>query len=478
MKTTLKLLYCLLLCGSLMSQAQPVECTVKGNEVYFSLNLGYAKPVIDSLCESLETGKGFADSLFNGSVKTGNKTGKYLVYALDQKYVTLKAPIKTYVQTSPGVFDILIVEELLGADSKSGALFNDQQHGTNDFASHQHRTKEGTTRFFLPGFETAKEVYLGGSFNNWNHRKALMHKTTGGWEIDMGLKPGKHFYKFVVDGEWILDPTNNKKAGDGMGNENNVLFITNHRFYLGGYPYAGRVYVAASFNDWKERDLRLKQSENGWSLDMYIPEGTHAYKFIVDGNWILDPANPTTRKDEQGIPNSYLGVGDTVYFELNAFPKAKEVFVSGNFNAWQERELRMKKTSTGWRLGYVLGAGNYQYKFVVDGRWITDPNNPHQVQEGGEINSLLCIKPNHRFYYPHKVGLRSVRLSGTFNDWSEFGYTMALKGDRWFVDVHLREGKQLYKFIVNEEWKLDPGNSLYEQNEFGTGNSVLWIKEK
>jgi hypothetical protein len=29
--------------------------------------------------------------------------------------------------------------------------------------------------------------------------------------------------------------------------------------------------------------------------------------------------------------------------------------------------------------------------------------------------------------------------------------------------------------IVDKEWKLDPGNELWEENEYGTGNSVLWI---
>ncbi len=38
-------------------------------------------------------------------------------------------------------------------------------------------------------------------------------------------------------------------------------------------------------------------------------------------------------------------------------------------------------------------------------------------------------------------------------------------------------GKYLYyKFRVDGEWMIDPDNPAYEENEFGAGNSVLWIE--
>jgi hypothetical protein len=47
--------------------------------------------------------------------------------------------------------------------------------------------------------------------------------------------------------------------------------------------------------------------------------------------------------------------------------------------------------------------------------------------------------------------------------------------DGWMLQLHLPVGKCLYKFIVDDTWILDPGNKQWEQNEFGTGNSVLWV---
>jgi hypothetical protein len=47
----------------------------------------------------------------------------------------------------------------------------------------------------------------------------------------------------------------------------------------------------------------------------------------------------------------------------------------------------------------------------------------------------------------------------------------------WIFTAHLSPGKHLYKFIVDGKWIIDPANKLWEQNEYGSGNSVLWIEK-
>ena len=47
----------------------------------------------------------------------------------------------------------------------------------------------------------------------------------------------------------------------------------------------------------------------------------------------------------------------------------------------------------------------------------------------------------------------------------------------WQLPYVLSAGVYEYKFIVDDQWILDPGNKLWEENEFGTGNSVLWVGE-
>jgi hypothetical protein len=45
----------------------------------------------------------------------------------------------------------------------------------------------------------------------------------------------------------------------------------------------------------------------------------------------------------------------------------------------------------------------------------------------------------------------------------------------WKVSLKIPPGNYEYRFIVYGRRILDPANKLWEENEYGTGNSVLWI---
>ena len=116
----------------------------------------------------------------------------------------------------------------------------------------------------------------------------------------------------------------------------------------------------------------MNKTVAGWSLPLYLAEGTHTYKFIVDGKWISDEQKSEKLPDGHGNFNSVLRIGQTHLFRLRGFENAKNVLLSGSFNGWKTDELIMNKTGSGWELPYTLGAGNYEYKFIVDGKWVTD----------------------------------------------------------------------------------------------------------
>jgi len=331
-------------------------------------------------------------------------------------------------------------------------------------------------RLFLPGQKNAKKVCLSGSFNAWSTIQTPMQACDSGWTVTIRLKPGKYSYKFIIDGKWVNDSFNRLRENDGNHGYNNVFYCYNYRFTLGGYPDARKVMVAGSFNDWNDSELRMIRFRGSWVLPMFLKEGTHAYKFIVDGEWITDPANKVTRPDGRGNLNSFLGVGDTLFFTLKGYPGAKKVIVSGDFNAWNQEELSMNKTREGWQLPYVLASGNYEYKFIVDGEWIADPSNPYTVGEGNTINSYLAVKPNYWFRLEQHSDADKAIVTGSFNNWSLHDYRMEMRQGTWWFPVALKPGKYTYKFIVDNKWILDPSNDLWEENEYGTGNSVLWIE--
>ena len=334
---------------------------------------------------------------------------------------------------------------------------------------------DSIARFFLPGNADARQVNLSGSFNDWSTSQIQAKRSADGWTVSLPLPPGKYQYKYIIDGRWTQDPGNIQKEDDLNGGYNSVIFCYNYRFTLKGFPEAKNVILAGSFNGFNPRELAMAKSDDYWVLDMYLRQGTHAYKFVVDGNWIADPENKVIRPDGRGNFNSFLGLGDTAWFRLKGYETVKTMILAGSFNAWSTAELKMEKVDGGWQLPYVLAPGNYEYKYIADGHWMSDSANPFHNGGGDQDNSLMAVKPNHTFVLNGNTRAKKVFISGSFNRWAKPGYRMSWQTDKWIIPLYLDPGKHTYKFMVDGKWIIDPGNELWEENEYGTGNSVLWI---
>jgi 1,4-alpha-glucan branching enzyme len=76
---------------------------------------------------------------------------------------------------------------------------------------------------FSPG---ADRVCVAGTFNEWApDRTALTREPDGTWSIEMPLGPGRHEYRFVVDGCWTDDPRAEQYVSNAFGGVNSVLEI-------------------------------------------------------------------------------------------------------------------------------------------------------------------------------------------------------------------------------------------------------------
>ena len=75
------------------------------------------------------------------------------------------------------------------------------------------------------------------------------------------------------------------------------------------------------------------------------------------------------------------------------FPEAKEVRIVGDFNGWRADETALMSGNDGsWLKQLNLEPGQYHYRFVVDGQWLADPENPLRERNPyGEFDSLLKI---------------------------------------------------------------------------------------
>ncbi len=84
----------------------------------------------------------------------------------------------------------------------------------------------------------------------------------------------------------------------------------------------------------------------------------------------------------------YKPILKPIVFELSGFPDAKEVYVAGSFNDWSPKATRMAKQGNKWVAATESEPGKIEYKFIVDGNWMTDPANGKTESDGGNINSV------------------------------------------------------------------------------------------
>jgi cyclomaltodextrinase / maltogenic alpha-amylase / neopullulanase len=80
--------------------------------------------------------------------------------------------------------------------------------------------------------------------------------------------------------------------------------------YRATNPDVKSVQVAGQFNGWNSASHPLEQTGPGfYELFVRMPAGSHPYKLVVDGEWVLDPANPEKLDDGTGNENSVARVG-------------------------------------------------------------------------------------------------------------------------------------------------------------------------
>ena len=86
-------------------------------------------------------------------------------------------------------------------------------------------SKKGTTRFSIKPDTAAKKVQLVGGFNEWKPSPMTKQKD-GSYAAVLSLKPGTYEYKFIVDGQWRVDPDNGAWALNPFGTLNSVAVVS------------------------------------------------------------------------------------------------------------------------------------------------------------------------------------------------------------------------------------------------------------
>jgi predicted esterase len=124
-------------------------------------------------------------------------------------------------------------------------------------------------------------------------------------------------------------------------------------------------------------------------------------------------------------------------------PGAKEIFLAGDFNGWKRRESPLVKGKDDvWRTVLKLEPNrSYDYKYIVDGNWVNDPNNGDLSPDvAGGANSLIFIgekgdilaegsPERHRFTLEGRGIKRITYRSTKYNREFDFYYISPKHGD-------------------------------------------------
>lgn len=260
-------------------------------------------------------------------------------------------------------------------------------------------------------------------------RLPMERQVFGVWQLDFLVSTGDYEYRFVADGEWISDIGNPKYNRWDDGSVWSQFSVTGENDSYSNYrrttpaqepanvfsvaltyddSQSQSVLIAGEFNRWNQEPMR-RIGDGKWGLVFDLAEGSYAYKFIVDGNWILDPVN-SLRKSVNGVENSVLVVSSNTAVDPEAFiepeppentgeevnvtfkfyaPLATEAAVVGTFNNWNAEQNFMARRNDLWECTVPLHEGIYEYKFRVGNEWFWDPDKPPQSPAG---NSVIAVK--------------------------------------------------------------------------------------
>ena len=310
----------------------------------------------------------------------------------------------------------------------------------------------------------AVTVSVAGYFNEWNVSGSPLADPDGDglWEMTVDLAPGRHPYKFVVDGsEWITDASAPEFEDDGFGGKNSVLIVESAPLVVEGIPAdpslgsggevvaketavrfrfrpdgeARSVSVAGTFNDWSTSASPMHDADRDgiYEAVFRLTPGRYLYKFVADGTrWFTDQTAASFEDDGFGGQNSVLEVG-------------RETVVAGEPDSADPASAPVGPLVT-FRFAPGLGPSD-----------------------------LRSADPGSRVPVPH---VNAVSVAGSFDEWDAAARPMSdTDGDGvWEVRFRLPAGEYAYQFVIDgDTWVTDPFANAYEDDGFAGRNARLIV---
>ena len=241
-----------------------------------------------------------------------------------------------------------------------------------------------------------------------------MEKTSFGFTYSMKVpEPGIYDYGMATGatgGTWEGDPLNGTRKANGgnpvivsnpiVGNGESYVYLPSTEENLD----AKVLYKTKEEKTYKE--VKFEKAEGYDNLYVATLKEAGTYEYLVkigdeeaakDAYNFTEAGNEIVVKKEIKKPEFTSPVLDEengkVTFNYWA-PDAKEVLLAGSMTSWAAEAVKMKKDEeTGlFSVTLDLSFGSYQYKYVADGAWVTDPANP-ETKDGNSAFTFGTLEP-------------------------------------------------------------------------------------
>ena len=282
-----------------------------------------------------------------------------------------------------------------------------------------------------------------------------------------------------------------------------TIYFKNSTGWSSVYGYAWDASQNQLLGGWP--GTKLSQDSSGfYKMSVSIPSGSLNFIFNNgtggEGNQTADlsltsaqlSAGKTYIVDGMGSPVTYTppAINDgKVTFTYEG--SASKVLLAGSFNSWSG--VSMNKSGNTFTYTYDLEPGTYEYKFVVDGSWISDPSNA--TTTGTDNNSVIVVSGSSatatsntvKIHFQNTLGWGTV--SGAA--WTTVGsVSSALEGWSWPGQLLQKDadGNYLLEVTPNLVAGQSLGNLFHDFNSQQTvdlsidyatlskGNVELWVK--
>ena len=163
--------------------------------------------------------------------------------------------------------------------------------------------------------EGGKEVFITGSFLEWNKRLKMHKNKNNIFEVELFLPKGKYEFKFIIDGSWRCS-SNYQQIKDDRGNNNNFIdnISANYNYNEINFNLNKNVSNLSEENNHKMRNIdELKKNYSNIypSIDQLSEEAPKIPDVLEISIDLTENSNQKNIGNEQYLDFSYINLDES-----------------------------------------------------------------------------------------------------------------------------------------------------------------------